>query len=331
MIIGMTTEDYVAAELTAISPAPFAFQLLLPGSWEVKQVNEQPLTVDSPTIIAVFEPPQATNISVQVIGILLNNEISAAHWLEYYCSLSSWHVDTLQPIDARRARASCFVRAEGHELRGLVTVTVNGNTLILIQAFVPSSEFAALSDVVNMAVRSFRTEQVRQPNVIEDWSNFSLFQDIGFFFPASWHVNQPQSGLADRMAIDFARTGSNGEILGFARLKAISAQQPVDLVQELSKTRREFEGSDIIFDAGATSKAVTLDPPFIEATEVTVGARTSESDDPLEFTALAMKTPSHVIISSILGPSRKTSFYNWAVNMRAHEIANASLQFKSQS
>ena len=35
----MTTEDYVAAELTAISPAPFAFQLLLPGSWEVKQVN----------------------------------------------------------------------------------------------------------------------------------------------------------------------------------------------------------------------------------------------------------------------------------------------------
>ena len=49
------------------------------------------------------------------------------------------------------------------------------------------------------------------------------------------------------------------------------------------------------------------------------------------FTALAMKTPSHVIISSILGPSRKTSFYNWAVNMRAHEIANASLQFKSQS
>ena len=76
----MTTEDYVAAELTAISPAPFAFQLLLPGSWEVKQVNEQPLTVDSPTIIAVFEPPQATNISVQVIGILAYAVVSVARF-----------------------------------------------------------------------------------------------------------------------------------------------------------------------------------------------------------------------------------------------------------
>ncbi len=326
MAKSLTADSVVRAELLSEGPNPFKFSILAPGDWRLANVGKTPIVTNNLSLIAVLEASSEIGVSLQIFGIALANEISAVHWLKYYISTrANWRAGELTPLDARRARASCELEIGGLEYSGLLSATVNGSTLVLLQGFCPTSRFLDLMNILNLGIRSFTTNEVATPNIIEPWINASIGPGVSFQFPESWSRRNPEELPPGRAVADWYRFDSDKIMKCFLRVKYIDrnfASPPFDA--ERDATLKEFEESGVTFASKPNWISLAVFEPFTNIQSIKVDAKTTV-DSPLQLQVISLEYSRGLVIISCLGPHSNAAFLDWAINSRAFEIAVASL------
>lgn len=324
MADGLNLDNVIAAEMIARGPQPFPFRIVVPGNWKLAGSSEEPLSADTPSAIAAFEAPFEPFLSIQVLGIVLKHEITAAHWLQYYLTQRGWISNDVAANGPRKARASCTLSVNGLAMAGLLTATVNGNTLILLQSLCPINRFEAAKDVLNLGVRSFTIAAPVDPNIVEPWTAVQLTPKIGFQFPASWSMRRPTDAPPGKAAVDWMRLNDRQIVQGMVRLKSIDRTQMTTIADAMALTVREFQDSGLEFVNAPTPKQVQAPPPWRGMAVIDASGRTNPQST-LHFQCYGLEHDAGVVVIACMGPDAKSDFYNWAINIRAFEIALASL------
>lgn len=318
--------QFTAAEITARGTKPFRFRIMVPDHWVVARASDKRLSAKAVELIAMFVDPVDPLTNVSVLGQILTAEISAADWLHHFLTTrENANYGGVAAAGARRARATFDTRIDGARMVGLTTVTVNGDTTIVLQAMCPEQKFDAVKDALNAGVRSFNTEEVVTPNVVEPWLTHRLSPAVSFEFPASWQVQAPPAFPSGRFVFDLLRKDSDQVVQGFARVKSIEDGSVVSLDEALRTTIKEFEASNLRLSMLPAFTSIDPWQPFVEAKSLDVPA-SSNPTSVLQFQSTAVRTRNVTLVVTCLGPESGQDYYQWAVNCRAYEIAIGTLR-----
>ncbi|GJD46778.1 hypothetical protein AFCDBAGC_4662 [Methylobacterium cerastii] len=314
------SDGLVAAKMIAHGSHSFSFKILVPGDWKVDKVVDSSLLTDKISLISIFTSQFNSYASIQVIGSIISNEISAANWLKFYVGLrEGWTAGELTEVDAKRARVSCEAVVDGLAMKGLASATINGDTVVVLQGFCPADEFEQFREALNLGVRSFNTDEIIHPNVIEPLARFDVGSRVASSCPASWAARFPDKTPSGKSAVDWIRRDSQDVVRGVMRLKVAKKHGPSSYHQHLEDSIREFRESDMVVDEILGVSEIGSRDQFLSVVLLEARAHTNPDAD-LLFRCLVFEGIDLFIILTSLGPNEEQEFYEWAINDRALRI-----------
>lgn len=312
------------------------FEIMLPSDWENMSAATD-IANDSADLnrkllgkIGYYQGPVigSSRPFVNIYAVELEHEITAKEWLENYVLSGGYALQSpAEAPSAKNARASYVIFMGLLAFDVTAKVMIHGNTAILVQAGVPLNFKKALAFPQKKIVDSFRMSSPKEGG-IEDMKSFTILDALKFNYPASWTIVAPDFKDPLRLTVQLQNRNIAKKIDGVVQFLAVARGADTNIKLEISRLNEHIKLYHKVFVRKmiSTGSAPVYSRFVFSRQEVYSISLTEEGSAEQELWLAALGDREWYTFVYLITPTRTSSPYNWARNIRAFDLIVQSLK-----
>jgi len=314
-------DNWIRADCEPFDDSALGFQALLPKDWGFQSVRTQndQLNATKMKPLALFVSPEGTGESprLQIQGIQLKREISAADWILQYSQTTDREITTVREQSPIFCDTEQVGDIEGVPFAFRSGFLIDGNRGFLIEAMSGSASYDAFRAQAGLMMSSFKLKEPAAQRTVEEWGQLTV-GSLKVHAPKSWRPRTAPAPPAGKQAVDFYNLNAEEEIIGLIRAKC-SSLPTESLMQARQLALEEFTEAGIGLGELLRHDARPLEN-FPDGTLSIHKSLVTDSNGPsLELWIYTCHSNSDVLTISLLTPAREATFSTWAHNKRVYE------------